>query len=103
MMSRSACFFAATRVRVRVRVRGQLLRSARNERARVMHAGWSVFLLLALVLLPAGSPTDAAAQQQRPNIVFLFSDDHAAHALSAYRAHLPYGARLPDTPHLDRL
>jgi arylsulfatase A-like enzyme len=62
-----------------------------------------LFLLLALVLLPAGSPTDAAAQQQRPNIVFLFSDDHAAHALSAYRAHLPYGARLPDTPHLDRL
>jgi arylsulfatase A-like enzyme len=56
-------------------------------------------LALALVL---ATPLPAAAQQQ-PNIVFLFSDDHAAHALSAYRAHLPYGARLPDTPNLDRL
>jgi arylsulfatase A-like enzyme len=45
----------------------------------------------------------SAAAQERPNIVFIFSDDHAAHALSAYRAHLQYGARLPDTPHLDRL
>lgn len=46
---------------------------------------------------------ESAAAQERPNIVFLFSDDHAAHAISAYRAHLPYGARLPDTPNLDRL
>ena len=45
----------------------------------------------------------AAHAQPRPNILFILSDDHAAHALSAYRAHLPYGARLPDTPHLDRL
>ncbi|MGH7540337.1 MAG: sulfatase family protein [Gemmatimonadota bacterium] len=44
-----------------------------------------------------------AAAQTGPNIVFLFSDDHAAHALSAYRPHLSYGARLPGTPHLDRL
>jgi arylsulfatase A-like enzyme len=41
--------------------------------------------------------------QRRPNIVFILSDDHAAHALSAYRPHLRYGARLPDTPNLDRL
>lgn len=41
--------------------------------------------------------------QARPNIVFLFSDDHAAHAISAYRPHLAYGGRLPETPHLDRL
>jgi arylsulfatase A-like enzyme len=45
----------------------------------------------------------AAVQQTPPNIVFLLSDDHAAHALSAYRAHLQYGARLPDTPRLDEL
>lgn len=43
------------------------------------------------------------ADPARPNILFIFSDDHAAHALSAYRAHLRYGARLPETPHLDRL
>ena len=56
-------------------------------------------LALTLPLLVA-APVDA---QGRPNIVFLFSDDHAAHAISAYREHLPYGARLPDTPNLDRL
>jgi hypothetical protein len=65
-------------------------------------AGASLALLLALVL---GTAPPAAARQQagRPNILFLFSDDHAAHALSAYRAHLRYGAPLPDTPNLDRL
>mgnify|MGYP006143692795 CR=1 FL=1 len=55
---------------------------------------------------PSPSPPVAAGVGRtaaRPNIVFLFSDDHAAHALSAYREHLPYGARLPDTPNLDRL
>ena len=56
-----------------------------------------------LTLLVALAAPGAVQAQTRPNIVFLFSDDHAAHALSAYRAHLPYGARLPDTPHLDRL
>lgn len=44
-----------------------------------------------------------AVHAQRPNILFILADDHAAHALSAYRAHLPYGARLPDTPNLDRI
>jgi len=46
---------------------------------------------------------DFRSDTDRPNIVFLFSDDHAAHALSAYREHLRYGATLPDTPILDRL
>ncbi|MGH7448322.1 MAG: sulfatase family protein [Longimicrobiales bacterium] len=54
----------------------------------------------ALLLMTA---TTAAHAQQRPNILFIFSDDHAAHALTAYREHLPYGARLPDTPNLDRI
>ena len=44
-----------------------------------------------------------ADAQRKPNIVFILSDDHAAHALSAYRPHLSYGARLPETPNLDRL
>ena len=43
------------------------------------------------------------AAQTRPNIVLMFADDHAAHALSAYRSHLRYGAQLPPTPNLDRL
>ena len=57
--------------------------------------------LAGLLALACAAPL--AGQQRRPNIVFIFSDDHAAHALSAYRPHLSYGARLPDTPHLDRL
>lgn len=33
----------------------------------------------------------------RPNIVFIMSDDHAAHAISAY------GSRVNQTPNIDRL
>jgi arylsulfatase A-like enzyme len=40
-------------------------------------------------------PSDAEAQ--RPNILFIMSDDHAAHALSCY------GSRANGTPNLDRL
>jgi arylsulfatase A-like enzyme len=45
-------------------------------------------------------PRSAAAQPapaQRPNIVFIMTDDHAAHAISAY------GSTVNQTPHLDRL
>jgi len=38
-----------------------------------------------------------AAEPSRPNIVFIFSDDHAEHAISAY------GSKVNQTPHLDRL
>jgi arylsulfatase A-like enzyme len=34
---------------------------------------------------------------QRPNIIFVMADDHAAHAISAY------GSRINETPHIDRL
>lgn len=34
---------------------------------------------------------------KRPNILFIMSDDHAAHAISAY------GSRINQTPHLDRI
>ena len=40
------------------------------------------------------APTAVA---QRPNIVFIMSDDHAAHAIGAY------GSRVNETPNLDRL
>ena len=39
----------------------------------------------------------AAAADNRPNIIFIMSDDHAAHAISAY------GSRINQTPNLDRL
>jgi len=34
---------------------------------------------------------------RRPNILFIFTDDHATHAISAY------GSRINKTPHIDRL
>jgi len=49
----------------------------------------TVALLLALLAAPA--------PLARPNIVFVMTDDHAAHAISAY------GSRVNQTPNIDRL
>src|SRR5256886_15920450 len=46
------------------------------------------------LLLWLAVPARAA---ERPNILFIMSDDHAAHAIGAY------GSRVNQTPHLDRL
>ena len=35
--------------------------------------------------------------ESQPNLVFIMSDDHAAHAISAY------GSRINHTPNLDRI
>ena len=52
--------------------------------------------LVAFCCLSSGlSP--AAAADRRPNILFIFADDHAAHAISCY------GSRINKTPNLDRL
>jgi arylsulfatase A-like enzyme len=46
----------------------------------------------------AAAPAAFAQQpRKRPNIVFIMSDDHASHAISAY------GSKINKTPHLDRL
>ena len=49
---------------------------------------WVLFFLLG-VLSSAGA--------ERPNILFIFTDDHAAHAISAY------GSKVNRTPHIDRI
>ena len=49
---------------------------------------------LLLVCLLAGF---AIAQDSRPNILFIFADDHAEQAISAY------GSRINRTPHIDRI
>jgi arylsulfatase A-like enzyme len=54
-------------------------------------------------LIPILLAAVTAQPQPRPNIVFLYSDDHAAHAISAYQKHLKYAFPLPATPNLDRL
>jgi arylsulfatase A-like enzyme len=56
----------------------------------------SACLFLAAILVP----TRALAQPpraNRPNILFIMTDDHAAHAIGAY------GSRINKTPNLDRL
>jgi arylsulfatase A-like enzyme len=51
-------------------------------------------LFLAVALL---APPPSVLAADRPNIIFIMSDDHAAHAIGAY------GSRVNATPHLDRL
>jgi arylsulfatase A-like enzyme len=50
-------------------------------------SGWLLPLTLAL----------GQTAPSRPNILYIMSDDHAAHAISAY------GSRVNQTPNLDRL
>ena len=52
-------------------------------------------LLTIAALLATLTPPAVAAD--RPNIIFIMSDDHAAHAISAY------GSRVNKTPNIDRL
>ena len=51
-------------------------------------------LVAAVTLLPVTVLPQRAA---RPNIIYIMTDDHAAHAIGAY------GSRVNQTPHLDRL
>ncbi|MBK9139308.1 MAG: sulfatase [Verrucomicrobia bacterium] len=55
-----------------------------NQLVAALFMGWVAFPL-------------AAATSARPNILFIMTDDHAAHAISAY------GSRINQTPQLDRL
>ena len=52
----------------------------------------ALFIVACLSLLTA-----RAAPAQRPNILFIFSDDHAQHAIGVY------GSKVNQTPHLDRM
>jgi arylsulfatase A-like enzyme len=53
--------------------------------------------LLLLTLLGSALPAHAADKPAPPNIVFIFTDDHASHAISAY------GSKINKTPNIDRL
>ncbi len=56
----------------------------------------NLHLLLSTCLAGLALPLSSLAAS-RPNILYIMSDDHAAHAISAY------GSRVNQTPHLDRL
>lgn len=49
------------------------------------------------MLLAWGLCVQTLTAADKPNILFVFSDDHAQHAISAY------GSKVNQTPHLDRL
>lgn len=51
----------------------------------------------ALLVLGSAAGDLSAQRSSRPNIIFIMTDDHAAHAIGAY------GSRVNQTPHLDRL
>src|SRR3954467_6367481 len=53
--------------------------------------------ITALVVFASTVFAAPAATDSRPNIIFIMSDDHAAHAISAY------GSRVNQTPNIDRL
>ena len=59
--------------------------------------------IFGIVGFESGSSGASGSEQTRakapPNIVFIFSDDHAYQAISAYNDL----RRLIDTPHIDRL
>jgi arylsulfatase A-like enzyme len=54
----------------------------------------SIRIVVATLLI---SLSTSFAQAAPPNIIFIFSDDHAEHAISAY------GSKVNVTPHIDRL
>lgn len=56
-------------------------------------------LLVAVAALACAPRLTAAEPPKRPNVVFIFSDDHAYQAISAYG----HPAKLLDTPNLDRI
>src|ERR1700733_10837142 len=58
-----------------------------------------LIVMAAAVAQDAASRPVRAAEPRRPNIVFIFSDDHAYQAVSAYND----PRRLIETPNIDRL
>src|SRR5688500_10965251 len=57
-----------------------------------------IYCLVAFFVLASLADLLAAeAKVDRPNILFIFSDDHAQHAISSY------GSKVNKTPNIDRL
>src|SRR5262249_17598852 len=60
---------------------------------------WHPFALIlaASAVLTAGASSARADGAARPNVILIFTDDHASHAISAY------GSKINQTPNIDRL
>jgi arylsulfatase A-like enzyme len=70
--------------------------SRREAVGRVARVGAGAYMLGAMPLFARWGP---AIAQERPNILFLFSDDHAVQAISAYG----WGNSVNQTPNIDRI
>ena len=66
-----------------------------NRRAFLRSLGWGVAGAASAAVLPTWAQGQSAGQ--KPNILFIMTDDHAAHAISAY------GSRINRTPNIDRI
>ena len=60
-------------------------------------------LILAIACRASAAECGQAVSAKRPNILFVFCDDHAYQAISAYQSVSAYGLKLNDTPNIDRL
>jgi len=56
-----------------------------------------IFFITAILLVNCGEQNKSIQEESRPNIVFIFTDDHALQAISAY------GSVINKTPNIDRL
>ncbi|MBX2821108.1 MAG: sulfatase [Rhodothermaceae bacterium] len=65
-----------------------------------MHRLPLFLILIASFLYLPGCETTTSSEPQQPNIIFIFTDDHAPHAVGAYGGPL---AALDPTPNMDRL
>lgn len=63
--------------------------------AMLSHSRWIAAALC--LVLSLGNRVSADDAPDRPNILFIFTDDHAAHAMSCY------GSVINETPNLDRI
>jgi len=72
-----------------------MIRQSRREfLKRLGHMAGSA---AALSILPSCSSIGQIGKKERPNIIYIMTDDHASHALSCYRS------KINQTPNLDRI
>lgn len=62
--------------------------------------GYKIYLLLFFASLGFVNCQKHSAKDERPNIIFIFSDDHATNAISAYSTRFK---EIAPTPHIDRI
>ncbi|NOX53650.1 MAG: sulfatase [Planctomycetes bacterium] len=77
-------------------------RSSFRRSTTCLFAGWLSWIAVAFVV-SFTAPSLEAAGNRRPNILFLFCDDHAYQAISAYQEVSAYHLKLNRTPNIDRL